>query len=157
MTARATWRSLALLVVVAGLAGCSGGATGEPLASGAGATAGPTAAVSAAPSESAEPAAPEAPQDWPAALPVPQAASLLTLMISPDGTALNSVWSSDGSIAEADEAYRAALTSAGFTEDYTTAADDMVSTDLSGNGLTVNVVTAVAGGQTTLLVNASRE
>ena len=96
------------------------------------------------------------PDNWPAAVPKFDGGKLTSVMVAGDGASVNAMWSTDASAADAAKAYGDALTGAGFTQDQTTNAGGVESSQYSGNGYTVNVVVSSAGDGTTVLVNAEK-
>jgi len=96
------------------------------------------------------------PDNWPAAVPKFDGGKLTSVMVAGDGASVNAMWSTDASAADAAKAYGDALTSAGFTQDQTTNAGGVESSQYSGNGYTVNMVVSSAGDGTTVLVNAEK-
>ena len=65
------------------------------------------------------------------------------------------IWTVDGTPAEAADAYAAALTDAGYTEESNAAADGSVMKAFTGNGWTITLGASEADGTTSLTVAGS--
>lgn len=94
------------------------------------------------------------PDNWPTEVPVPDGGTLTFVTVTADGSA-SAIWTVDGSPAEAVDAYAAALTGAGYTEESNAAADGTVMKGFAGNGWTITVAAAEADGTTSLTVAGS--
>ena len=96
------------------------------------------------------------PDNWPAAVPQFQGGKLASVMVAGDGASVNAMWTTEAAVADAAKSYGDALTGAGFTQDQTTNAGGMESSQYSGNGYTVNVIVSGSDGTTSVLVNAEK-
>jgi hypothetical protein len=157
------------------LVGCSSAAGGSSTSS---IPAGPVPSSVGAPSQAAGPTASPAPSGdtdvaigpgsglpdtWPSQLPAPDGGQLASAVVADGGANINAAWTTDASIADAFAAMDSALEANGFVSYKDSGADDMyVETEdmRSDNYATadfdVNLTVASNGGQTTVLLNASR-
>lgn len=97
------------------------------------------------------------PDNWPSEVPTYDAGKLSSVMVAGDGSSVQAMWTTDATPEDAAKAYGDALLAAGFTAGTTTNVEGMTGGDYTGNGYAVNVAVIAAEGQTTVLVNASKE
>jgi hypothetical protein len=77
-------------------------------------------------------------------------------MVAGDGASVNALWTTDGATADAATAYTDALKAAGYTQENTTSAEGLESSQWLGNGFRVNVIVSGTDGQTSVMVNAEK-
>lgn len=97
------------------------------------------------------------PDTWPSAVPVPEGATLMSVVTQADSGSATAIWTVDGDPADVGAAYDAQLTSAGFTKGTDMGAAGMVGGEYTGNGMKVSVLSLGAEGKTSITVNAEPE
>lgn len=96
----------------------------------------------------------ELPDTWPSEVPVPDGATLMSVVTQADSGGATGMWTIDGDPADVGAAYDAQLTSAGFTKGSDMGAAGIVGGEYTGNGLKVSVLALGAEGKTSITVNA---
>jgi hypothetical protein len=96
------------------------------------------------------------PDNWPAEVPVFDGGTLSMVTVQADGSA-NAIWMTDAPPEEAAASYTAALEAAGYTSDSNSSMGAMFISEYTGNGYKVSTNTLAADGQTTVMVNATKD